>query len=239
VPNADARLAREAERVYLRYAIEIVEALGFCPYAQRARLEGQVRTRVMLDESLDEERACVAIDEIAADVRIDIGLLLYPRLEIDRLGFERFVARVHARNAKSHAPEPVAMALADFHPDPTERGGEASARAMRGGEGALTRLVRRTPDPTIQLVRRSALDRVRRDEGHGTGFVDLQHLDLASLTAPTTPPLHARIATINRATIARLGVDEVSDRLDDILRDRNESYAAALRTSSRPPRLIA
>jgi hypothetical protein len=239
VIDQDARLAREAERVYLRYAIEIVEALGFCPYAQRARIEGQVRTRVMHDVTLDEEQACSAIDDIARDARIDIGLLIYPRLEIDRLGFERFVARVHAKNAKAHAPTPVAMALADFHPDPTERGGEASARALTLGEGALTRLVRRTPDPTIQLVRRSALDRVRRDEGHGTGFVDVRHLDLESLTAPTTPPLHTRIATMNRATITKMGVAEVSARLDDILRDRNESYATALRTSNTPPLLIA
>ncbi|MEO7091676.1 MAG: hypothetical protein ABI175_00410, partial [Polyangiales bacterium] len=115
MPDDDAPLAREAERVYLRYAIEIVEALGFCPYAQRARLEGQVALRVMHDVTLDEEHACATIDAVAADAHIDIGLLVYPRLEIDRLGFERFVARVHAKNAKDNAPAPVAMALADFH----------------------------------------------------------------------------------------------------------------------------
>ena len=105
----------------------------------------------------------------------------------------------------------------------------ASARALRGGEGALTRFVRRTPDPTIQLVRRTALDRVRRDEGHGTGFIDLEKIDMESLKGPpSAPALHARIATMNRATIGRMGVREVSDLLDDILRDRDESYRAAL-----------
>lgn len=204
----DARLAEEAIRVFRRYAVELVEELGLCPWARAARQQGRVRERVI--PALDLPAVLSAIDALDDDV--EIGIVLFPLVEIDRPAFERFVATVRTARA---AP----FAMAEFHPD---------APAVLDPPGAFTSFVRRTPDPTIQLVRQSALEHVRRgDKNHGSGFFDVNMLDTL-LTATGEPPLHERVLNANRRTIEALGVGEMSRRFDEIRRDRDASYARIL-----------
>ena len=43
----DEALAREARRIYLRYAEEFVERFDLCPWAAKARRDGHVEVRVV------------------------------------------------------------------------------------------------------------------------------------------------------------------------------------------------
>lgn len=211
----DPELERQALRVYRRYSTEVVEALGICPWAAKARRDGKVRERVVETPVIDVRGTVAAVQEIERDTDVEIGLLIHPRLRIDRVGFERFVGRV--RESYGEGGANVEMALAAFHPE---------ADPDLAGPERLIPFLRRTPDPTIQLVRRSVLASVRRAHGHGTGFVDARHLDFTSLFAGDPKvPLHERVAQQNLETVQALGVDRLAAILDDIRRDRDESYA--------------
>ncbi|MDQ3034324.1 MAG: DUF1415 family protein [Myxococcota bacterium] len=212
----DAALERECKRVYRRYAVELVEALGMCPYAERCRSEGRTREVVVLERELDLSRALDVVDAIAADEIVEVALLIFPRVEVPRLGLARFVERLRAAHQASTGG--LVMAMEGFHPE-----AEPDQRAPE----RLVPFVRRTPDPTIQLVRHAVLDRVRRATPSGTAFFDPSRTSLeALLREPTPTPLHERIAHANAETIEREGVERVRAILDDILRDRDASYAA-------------
>lgn len=213
----DARLIREAVRVYRRYAMEIVEALGFCPYAERCREEGRTREVVLAAPIPTDSDVLGAIESIASDESIEIGLLLFPRLDIPRPKLGRWVEHLRKTHAGAHDGAAV-LALEGFHPD---------AQADTSTADRLTPFVRRTPDPTVQLTRLAVLERVRRGTPQGTAFFDPSTMDLgALLDEDERRPLHDRIAERNRDTVLRLGAGEVARRMDAILRDRDASYAA-------------
>jgi hypothetical protein len=227
----DEALERECRRVYRRYAVEIVEALGFCPYAERCREEGRTREVVMLDRTLDHGRALAEVRAIAEDEIVEVALLIFPRADLRRLELARFVEALRAAHQASSGG--LVMAMEGFHPD-----AEPDLRAPE----RLVPFVRRTPDPTIQLVRHSVLDRVRRGGPSGTAFFDPSQSNLDELLRTPAPrPLHERIAVANHECVERLGAARVAAILDDILRDRDASYAPlgvpprATRASGREP----
>lgn len=210
-------LEREAIRVYRRYSTEVVEGFGICPWAQKARRDGQVRERVLLEPVFDVRTAVAATREMGADPQVAIGLLIFPRLTVDRAAFERLVSRTREAYDRSVPRAEVEMALAAFHP---------AAEPDLDSPDRLVPFLRRTPDPTIQLVRRSALAAVRRNHGHGTGFVDPKMLDLSALlSSDAGPPLHERVAQANLRTVREAGPDRIEAILEDIRRDRDASYA--------------
>lgn len=214
--DADARLRDEAIRVYRRYAVEIVEGLGFCPYAERARLDGHTREVPILSPLPTDVEVLAEIEAIADDEVVEIGLLVFPRLALSRTQMGRWVEVM--RKAHTAARDGVAvLAIEGFHPE---------AAADTSNPERLTPFVRRTPDPTLQLTRLSALDKVRRGTPQGTAFFDPSRMDLSSfIEEDGKRPLHERIAEMNLETVRRLGVEGVRRRMDDILRDRDESYA--------------
>lgn len=215
--SIDDALAREARRAYRRYAVEIVEALGFCPYAEHCRVDGRTREVVLAAPIPSDADVLGALEAIADDEAIEIGLLLFPRLAIDRKKLHRWVEHLRKAHASEREGAPV-LALEGFHPE---------APADTSSPERLTPFVRRTPDPTIQLTRLSVLEHVRRGTPQGTAFFDPSTMDLhALLTEDARRPLHERISERNHATVLRLGVEEVSRRVEDILRDRDASYAA-------------
>jgi hypothetical protein len=217
---SDAELVREALRIYRRYATEIIERHAFCPWAERARQEGHVAERVLTQsDTTDTAPSLAAIAELDADAETEIGLLIYPRLPLGRLDFEHFVAHIRRDDTARHQLGSVPFAMAAFHPD---------ARADLSDPERLIPFIRRSPDPTIQLVRQSVLERVRSRSPEGTAFIDPASLDLERLLAAQekpTAPLRQRIARANQQTVAEVGVAELEAQLDDILRDRDESYA--------------
>ncbi|MCZ7686276.1 MAG: DUF1415 family protein [Sandaracinaceae bacterium] len=212
----DARLAQQAVRVYRRYAVEIVEALGFCPYAQRCREEGRTREVVLSAPIPEDPDVLGAIEQIAEDERVEIGLLLFPRLSCPRAKLGRWVE--HLRKAHAAKRGAAVLALEGFHPDAT---------ADTTSADRLTPFVRRTPDPTVQLTRLCVLDRVRRGTPQGTAFFDPSSMDVHALLEETAkPPLHDRIAQHNLESVLALGASEVARRMDAILRDRDAAYLA-------------
>lgn len=219
---SDAELIREALRIYRRYATEIIERHAFCPWAERARLDGHVTERVLTQsDATDMAPSLDAISELDADPAIEIGLLIYPRLQLARLEFEHFVGQLRREDTPRHALGEVPFAMAAFHPD---------ARADLSDPERLIPFIRRSPDPTIQLVRQSVLDRVRSRSPEGTAFIDPASLDLELLLAEkekekTTLPLRQRIARANQETVSEVGVGELDSQLADIFRDRDETYA--------------
>lgn len=212
----DEALAREAIRVYRRYAVEIVEGLSFCPYAERARTEGRTEEIVIVGELPTDEAVGERIEEVAEDEQIEIGLVVFPRLTLSRPMFGRWVEILRKQHAARRGS--AVLALEGFHPD---------AEADLSNAERLTPFVRRTPDPTIQLTRLRALERVRRGTPTGTAYVDPSALDLDVLSKEVEKrPLHERIADLNLETVRDLGVEAVEDKLEDILRDRDRSYRA-------------
>ena len=214
-PSRDEALVREAVRVYRRYAVEVVERFRFCPYAERCREEGSTREIVCLDAEPDLDRSLALVREAADDPRVEIGLILYPNASLGRLQLARFVEKL--RRAHQAEPGGLVMAMEAFHPE-----GEADLESA----DRHVPFVRRTPDPTIQLVRHEVLLRVRRAGDHGTAFFDPSRMSLEELLSKPAPvPLHTQIAKNNLATTCAHGVAAIERLYADILRDRDESYA--------------
>lgn len=221
---------RAAERLYARYQLEIVEAYNLCPWAAAARRGGRVTQRVLLQLDGALGPALDQLAEIAGDARIEVALLLFPRLasssngewagaRIGRVGrgeFEDFASRLQRAEANRHPVGAVPFASATFHPDAEPDVSEAER---------LIPFLRRTPDPTLQLVRISALDEVRSEIPQGTQLAETPLLEqIEAQAAPGQLPLRERIARANLATTKRVGVAELESRFRDICRDRDETY---------------
>jgi hypothetical protein len=214
--DAPDALSAEAIRLYRRYEREVVQSLALCPWAERARRDGRVAERVVQSTELAEAPALDAIAELAKDGSVDIGLLLFPRLPVAFGPFERFVSRLSSADAERRELGTAPFALAAFHPD---------APLDSSDPERLIPFLRRTPDPTIQLVRVSALERVREGFNEGTEFVDIRFIATTGLSREDTLPLRERIARANHRTVTRLGVAELEKRFAAIRADRDAAYA--------------
>jgi hypothetical protein len=170
----------------------------------------------LAENQADPQQSLALLTSLASQERIDIALFIYPDLELDRLAFESFVRTLRERDAARYETGTIPFAMAAFHPD---------ARADLKDPERLIPFLRRTPDPTIQVVRRSALDRVRGSSQEGTSFFDLA--DLATLPLPQKEPLslRQRIAQANLDTTLEVGVTTLEALFQEIRRDRDESYA--------------
>jgi hypothetical protein len=213
----DDALRNEALRVYRRYMLEVVEGFTLCPWAAAARRDGHVVESVILAENQgDPQQSLTLLKSLEARLQIDIALFIYPDLELDRLGFEGFVRTLREQDAARYEIGEIPFAMAAFHPE---------ARADLKEPERLIPFLRRTPDPTIQVVRRAALDRVRGNSQEGTSFFDLA--DLGTLPLPQKEPLslRQRIAQANLDTTLEVGVETLETLFQDIRRDRDESYA--------------
>lgn len=212
-------LEREALRLHARYTTEVVETLGLCPWAADARRAGRVSTHVDRSASPDLAATLAHLRHLAADKDIDVAFVVYPLLDLDRLAFAHFVAAIREADSASYPIGETVFALADFHPN---------APADLASAERLVPFLRRTPDLTLQIVRRAALHAVRMSEDQGTSFVNVAELGietwLSQQSAAPPPPLAARIAKNNHRTVSRMGTAELSRRVESILEDRHASY---------------
>lgn len=220
------RLEVEARRVYHRYATEIVEELGLCPWAKAAREAGEVAVLVALAEPgnagalTDTTEALSLIQQVVAQPELKIGLLLFPRFMGARVEFEHFAARVRELDEARYPRGETPFAIADFHPE---------AEADPESPERLVAFIRRTPDPTLQLVRRSVLSAVRMTENTGTQFFDPSRMSLDEIPTHDVDPLHERIARANQRTLLSAGIERVAALMDEIRGDRDRAYAACTR----------
>jgi hypothetical protein len=175
--------------------LALVEGLGLCPFARRCRETGKLARRVLLgSEPLRAALEAVASIEALADA-VEVGLLICPDFAGGHRAFEELCVAVRAQ---CHDYFCVA-----FHPELPEDVAD---------EYRAVGFIRRSPDPTLQLVRRSVLERVRGEQG--STFVDASKMSLEELAAlPAPVSVSDRIAKDNLATLRREGVACLRARL--------------------------
>lgn len=209
-PDPRALWIEQALRLNERYLVEVVERFGLCPWARSARLGGQVDRRVSLQTDPRLEPALSALTAWSSRPDVEIGLLLFPRLALSRSEFQRFVGSLISADAERQGRQSSPFALAAFHPE---------VALDTSSADRLVPFLRRSPDPTVQVVRIAALERVRGDEVAGTCYVDPRNLDLGKLQAPAKT-LRDRIAGHNLSTV-RARAPEVEAALAAILADHD------------------
>jgi hypothetical protein len=219
-------------KVYERYAVEVVERFGFCPWARSTRESGSLSLRVLFSTNQhDFHESLELLRELHLDTNTaDIALAIYPLLDLDRLAFEDFVRRLRAAVAAAAQPSLDAFAMAAFHPH---------AAADLSHPDKLVPYVRRSPDPTLQLVRKSALSAIK-GLSSGTAFIDvtaLSALGLKALLDPAPKPVRERIAEQNLTAVREAGPATIDAVLTDIAREREAAHERlAARHGQRGPR---
>jgi hypothetical protein len=221
----EEELRREALRVYGRYSSEVVERFNLCPWALRARLEGRVAERVILGNNPRDFAVSLAIlKELAEQPETEVALVIYPELTLDRLSFEAFVRELRSRDAARHDFGKSPYAMAAFHPE---------ALPDLSDPERLIPFLRRTPDPTIQLVRQEVLERVRGRSPQGTEFVDIRLVSPSVMARPEPITLRERIARTNLEAVLSAGVAQFDAIFQAIRDDRSRAYER-LRERHRP-----
>jgi hypothetical protein len=213
--NADWK--REAIRLHYRYVVEIVEACGLCPWAERARTQKRLREEVILEPGDADaiSRSLAALDRWANDGNAEIGFLLFPRSPHGRDAFASFTARLRDADAERHELGAIPFVLAAFHPD---------SKPDDSDPERMIPFLRRSPDACVQVLRTSVLEKVRSSAPQGTQLIDVAALEALITGHAPPPPLRERIARANLETARRIGIDELRRRLDAIRADRNSTY---------------
>jgi hypothetical protein len=188
-------------RINRRWIDEVVVRFGVCPFAAASLASGAVARRVL--DGLDD--APSVIDAWARDPSLEIGLIIFPRLRATADAFDRACAPLRTANP--------AFVAAVFHPDTPF---DAATAAQAVG------YFRRAPDPTLQLVRASVLERVRGPDGKF--LFDFSPAAWAELKKREQRlPTSQRIARDNHALLAARHA-ELATIYDDIRADRERSY---------------
>ena len=201
-------LEREVLRINERWIREVVERFGVCPFAEPAMKAGHVARRVIDGRDAGELAAAARarVDVLAREEKIEVALLIFPSVTMSPEAFDAWCAPLRAANA--------AFVAAVFHPETPY---ELTTPAQAVG------LFRRAPDPTLQLVRVSVLERVR---GAGGKFMfDFSAAAWAELKKREHRlPTSERIARDNHAMVVREGISTLQAIYDDIRADRQRSY---------------
>ena len=158
----DDSFRRDALARHRRYQKEVVERYAVCPWAKAARKSGRVRAHVVAGV-IDASELGPLVDRWAVDRDCDVGFVIVPGFDAGIEAFDRWSAHVGKLRGDVFLSAP-------FHPNaPSDSG--------------VVRFLRQTPDPTVQLVRRSRLDEVRaQDPPH---YQDIFTLDLDALSSET------------------------------------------------------
>jgi hypothetical protein len=202
----DDQLRAEAERLLWRYVVEVVERFGLCPWARRARERGEVRVEVLTGAPTQADVEA-AVARIAASPGAVMGMVVLPRATLDERELRRLRADVLA------APCAGGLAIAEFHP--------AAAR----DDSTAARVVpwlRRSPDPTLQVVRLATLAGLR-DAADAPPLVT-QAAMLAGLAPAPPPSVSDQIAETNHATVRGDG-PQLQATVAAIHADRDATYA--------------
>ncbi len=200
--SGESALVTEALRVNARYVEEVVIGWGLCPWAAQAWRDGAVARRVLVaaapEQPTEIEGVLAFIDELAPDPAVSIGLAIFPRATLKEAAWGTFAERVRRADRARRAPgESAPFLLAAFHP----RSGESATAAANAG--ALVSFIRRTPDPMLQLVRASLLERL----------------------APASRDLSGEIARANFAAVDARTPAALDALIGEIRSDRDASYA--------------
>ncbi len=135
-----------------RYLVEFIEHLSLCPFARSCREAGKLQREVVLDEAPLAQAVAERIRAVPLEPSgdVEIGLFLFPKVTLEAGPWERFVSEV--RGVLDQARQgPMTGFVVAFHPKMT--------MSFDTPDKAVA-FMRRSPDPTIQLVSAKALERV-------------------------------------------------------------------------------
>jgi len=147
---------------------------------------------------------------------VEVGLLIFPALApqfLDGLSgaraFEQLCAAVRDAMASEYASSQIPFYCVAFHP---ELGIDLA------DENRAVRFIRRSPDPTLQLVRVSVLLEARGSEGD-TRYLDASRMTPAELMAVRRPlSISEKIAQTNWETLKREGPERLRTLLGEMAR---------------------
>lgn len=150
---SDDREIAEALARNDRYLREFVEALAICPYARTCRETGRLYRQVLLHTQPDAAALVGRILELSTPefADVEVGLLILPRLRLSARDFDRFVRNVQRSYQQQRPPGVSGYFVVAFHPENDMR---------LDNPDVAVRFMRRSPDPTIQLVRPEAIARL-------------------------------------------------------------------------------
>jgi hypothetical protein len=202
-----ARFEDEVLRIHERFLVEVIEKLHLCPWAEGTRQSGALRRAVILDQD--------PVGEILAwDENVLVGILIFPRFSGGPEAFDEHLKQLRNREQQQRK-SPFVTAL--FHP-----------RLSFSTETAdqMVPLFRRSPDPSVQLIRHAALESVRSAAPSGKFLFDGSAQAFAELARREHQlPVSDKIARDNAVTVEQQGVASLLAIYDDLLADRNRSYA--------------
>lgn len=188
-----------------RYLREFVEALELCPYAKRCRETGQLHRRVVLAEGVPAALQAAREVEVLPAGSLEVALLIFPRFAAGPRAFDEL-----CRQVREGLRDFFCVA---FHPDLPED---------LADEHRAVGFIRRSPDPTLQLVRASVLSQVRGARTGGSTFLDLGKLSLPELLAVASPlSVSEKIALANLATLQREGPGRARALLEELRKTRH------------------
>ena len=194
----------EVRRILDRYLVEVVEAYDLCPWARAARTGGEVAVEVLWSEPAEE--AWVAAGEaLLARRQTRVAMIVAPETARSPAELRVMRDRVAARLPQA--------GIAHFHPD---------AALDLASPARLVPFLRRSPDALLQLVPLALLASVRG----APPAVDraLQAQMLGGQAAAPRGDVADRIAATNHARVTA-ETAAILARLDEIARDRRQSYA--------------
>jgi hypothetical protein len=186
-----------AVRARLDRYLDLVEAWGLCPWAAPARRDGVLRVEIVREVSA---LAGVVAGWATAGPGFRIGLVVLADVAIDPAELRRLRDRL-ARHAS--------IAIADFHPD----GGDV-ARAMQD-PARLVPVLRRSPDPMLQVVPQAALAQLAMPPPAG---ITEQAAMLAGAAGAPEVGARDKIAAINLATVRARGIEALAAELESLRR---------------------
>lgn len=205
--NPRAVLAREALRLHQRYQREVIERFSICPWAKPARSTDRIRSHVIVDATLEPGDLRTVVEGWARDEEVEVAFLIAPRFAAGSEAFSRWTQEVGVLRSDVFFAAP-------FHPNVPHSAG-------------TIRFLRQAPDPTAQLVRRTRLDAIRRDDPpHYKDIFDLDLRDLAVGAPPRTAA--ATVRAHNDRLIEREGKTLLRSIIGDIRADRDRTYARIL-----------
>lgn len=227
--------AEVVHRIHDRFLVEVVEDLGLCPFARKSREQGRVHRPIWWvaeREPAPDDCARALADLCATKDDAEIVLLAFVVPADHRWSdAETFASFASAVRQAHDASKTERFFMVPFHPafEPAPPG----PRPRLPTPEALVPMLRRTPDPVIQCVRASVLERVRaqaqvtaRERLRERFASDPVMSAMIEKSVQADPELSADIARHNFAAVgAGPGRDALEHRIADIARDRAASYA--------------
>ena len=176
------------------YLRNVVETFNLCPFARQCRQTGKLQRIVLTSADVAAElRATLLTLQQTTDDDFEVALVIAPLFVGDHAQFEAMLRRVEAQVGTdlAHIGAVGTCFAVAFHPQLPF--GTAQPHQLVG-------LFRRSPDPTVQLVRRSLLDRVRK--GHGEHrYVDVGEMSTAETILAAAATLAGRISLSERIAL--------------------------------------